>query len=78
MRNEQAAGSEPPRISRVWPTALACFIIAGSGGSLLRFGVSHGFPSGLLLAIGLPLTIRALWPSLSGRWVGWRMPLARS
>lgn len=49
MRNEQAAGSESPRIPGIWPAALVCFVVAGSTGSLLRFGILHGFPAGLQL-----------------------------
>lgn len=33
-----------------WPLALACFILAGSTGSLLRFGMIEGYPAGLQMS----------------------------
>lgn len=38
---------EEKRFKWAWPAALACFIVAGSTGSLLRFGMLQGFPAGL-------------------------------
>jgi hypothetical protein len=35
------------RSGRVWKAALACFIIAGGTGSLMRFGMLYGYPAGL-------------------------------
>jgi hypothetical protein len=34
---------------RIWLAALACFVLAGMTGSLLRFGMLSGFPAGLQL-----------------------------
>lgn len=35
---------------RVWLAALACFVLAASTGSLLRFGMRLGYPAGLQMA----------------------------
>jgi hypothetical protein len=35
------------RSGLVWKAALVCFIIAGGTGSLMRFGMIHGYPAGL-------------------------------
>ncbi|MCP5098841.1 MAG: hypothetical protein GY943_25095 [Chloroflexi bacterium] len=37
----------PTQWQWVWKTALACFILAGSTGILLRFGIIYGFPGNL-------------------------------
>ncbi len=36
-------------LSWVWPAALICFVIAGTTGSLLRFGLLRGLPAGMQL-----------------------------
>lgn len=38
-----------PSLQRVWFAALACFVLAGATGSLMRFGLLSGFPAGLQL-----------------------------
>lgn len=35
------------RVARIWKAALVGFIIAGATGSLMRFGMIHGYPAGL-------------------------------
>ncbi len=35
------------KLPRIWLAALACFVIAGATGSLLRFGLLYGLPAGL-------------------------------
>jgi hypothetical protein len=37
------------KLPRIWLAALACFVIAGATGSLLRFGLLNGLPAGLSL-----------------------------
>jgi hypothetical protein len=39
-----ATGTKTPWI---WKAALACFVIAGATGSLMRFGMIYGYPAGL-------------------------------
>lgn len=40
---------EEQRFKWAWPAALTCFVVAGSTGSLLRFGMLQGYPAGLQL-----------------------------
>lgn len=35
------------RLRWAWPAALACFVLAGGTGALLRFGMLYGYPAGL-------------------------------
>ena len=35
------------RLRWAWAAALGCFVLAGATGSLLRFGMLHGYPAGL-------------------------------
>lgn len=44
------AQSRDKALYRVWLGALACFVLAGSTGSLLRFGMRLGYPAGLQMA----------------------------
>jgi hypothetical protein len=39
-----------PYLRRIWLLALACFVLAGATGSLLRFGMRTGYPAGLQMA----------------------------
>lgn len=41
---------QPHNLRWAWPVALACFILAASTGSLLRFGMLTGYPAGLQMA----------------------------
>lgn len=38
------------RLHWAWIAALGCFVLAGATGSLLRFGMLHGYPAGLQMA----------------------------
>jgi hypothetical protein len=38
---------KPSFLLKAWYIALACFVLAGASGALLRFGLLYGFPGGL-------------------------------
>lgn len=51
-----------PSMRRIWFAALACFVVAGSTGSLVRFGAITGLPEGLQLLVVIVMLLYRVRP----------------
>jgi hypothetical protein len=50
MNEARGVRRQDAMLYRIWMWALACFVLAGATGSLLRFGMRLGYPAGLQMA----------------------------